>query len=146
VKDCVNGHDEDKDYCDVSKVHAGLSFSGWFTEGSCAQGSRRNMYFCQIRITSIKRNRAFGSLRPMTMTSTCTKTVLGLSEAEQKPVKTRYSATGNYQIANRKWYSESGGYRSNCHFPDDTFDVLRCETYMGLADRCNSGAVIYRDD
>jgi len=149
VKDCVNGHDEDPSYCDVSKIRAGVSFSGWFTEGTCRDGSSRNLYFCRMRVSSVKRSSIFRSFLPMTMTSTCTRTVMGLSAAEQAalpPIKLSYSVSGNYQIANRRWFSESGIYSSICQFPDDSFQEMRCDTYIGSTDRCNTGQVAYRDD
>ena len=126
----------------MSIIRAGLSLSGWFTDGSL-----RNLYNCKLRVTSVKRSRIFGSLLPMTMTSTCTKTVLGQSPAEgQAPEKTSNTATGDYQIANRRWFAESEGYSSNCQFPDSTFRFMRCETYRGQTHRINAGMIAYRDE
>ena len=129
----------------MSIIRAGLSFSGWFTEGTCLHGSRRNLYYCKMRVTSIKRSSIFRSLLPMTMTSTCTRTAPGKWGESQAPVKLSYSVTGHYEVANRRWFSESAGYTSNCQIPDSSFRQMHCETYSGVLDRCNTRMVAYRD-
>lgn len=127
VKDCHNGHDEDPEFCDVSGIRAGTTFSGWYASNSCLLGAGKT-YICHKTILEVKRSRVFPSHLLLTIDVTC-------DWKDEPPLlgKVRHVLFASYQIANRRFDHYDLGYGTECYFPYDNFDEIHCSVKYGEA-------------